>query len=127
MTDDVLRSLSPRFDEMYSDIGRPSISPEQLLRALLVQSLYTIRSERLLMEEIDYSILFRWFIGLRIDEEILVPDRLRARIATGCCEPTWPALSSMPWCAKTRAARLRGVTIIELEHAAEPLTALDRA
>jgi transposase len=73
MTDDVLATLSPRFDRMYSDMGRPSIPPEQLLRALLLQSLYTIRSERLLMEEIDYSILFRWFVGLGMDEEIWVP------------------------------------------------------
>jgi transposase len=73
MTDEVLATLSPRFDAMYSDIGRPSIPPEQLLRALLLQSLYTIRSERLLMEEIDYSILFRWFVGLGMDEEIWSP------------------------------------------------------
>jgi transposase len=73
MTDEVLATLSPRFDRMYSDIGRPSIPPEQLLRALVLQSLYTIRSERLLMEEIDYSILFRWFIGLSMDEEIWSP------------------------------------------------------
>ena len=58
---------------MYSDIGRPSIPPEQLLRALLLQALYTVRSERLLMEEIDYSILFRWFIGLSLDEPIWSP------------------------------------------------------
>jgi transposase len=64
LTDEVLVTLSPRFDQMYSNIGRPSIPPEQLLRALLLQSLYTVRSERLLMEEIDYSILFRWFVGL---------------------------------------------------------------
>jgi transposase len=73
MTDEVLVRLSPRFERMYSDIGRPSIPPEQLLRALLLQSLYTIRSERLLMEEIDYSILFRWFIGLGMDDEIWSP------------------------------------------------------
>ena len=73
MTDAVLRELSPRFDRMYSDIGRPSIPPEQLLRALLLQSLYTVRSERLLMEEIDYSILFRWFVGLGLDEPIWSP------------------------------------------------------
>jgi transposase len=73
MTDAVLATLSSRFDRMYSDMGRPSIPPEQLLRALLLQSLYTIRSERLLMEEIDYSILFRWFVGLGMDEEIWVP------------------------------------------------------
>src|SRR5258708_23891134 len=73
MTDDVLRALSPRFAKMYSDIGRPSIPPEQLLRALLLQALYTVRSERLLMEEIDYSVLFRWFIGLSMDQPIWPP------------------------------------------------------
>jgi len=73
MTDEVLKTLSPRFARMYSDIGRPSIPPEQLLRALLLQALYTIRSERLLMEEIDYSILFRWFIGLSLDDPIWSP------------------------------------------------------
>ena len=73
MTDEVLASLSPRFTKMYSDIGRPSIPPEQLLRALLLQSLYTVRSERLLMEEIDYSVLFRWFVGLGMDEPIWSP------------------------------------------------------
>ena len=73
LTDDVFKRLSPRFARLYSDMGRPSIPPEQLLRALLLQSLYTIRSERLLMEEIDYSILFRWFIGLSLDEPIWSP------------------------------------------------------
>jgi len=73
MTDAVLRELSPRFARMYSDMGRPSIPPEQLLRALLLQGLYTIRSERLLMEEIDYSVLFRWFIGLSLDDPIWSP------------------------------------------------------
>src|SRR5438552_8043528 len=73
MTDRVFAELSPRFTKMYSDIGRPSIPPEQLLRALLLQALYTIRSERLLMEEIDYSILFRWFIGLSLDDPIWSP------------------------------------------------------
>lgn len=73
MTDDVFATLSPRFAKMYSDIGRPSIPPEQLLRALLLQYLYTIRSERLLMEEIDYSLLYRWFIGLSLDDPIWSP------------------------------------------------------
>lgn len=73
MTDEVFGSLSPRFTNMYSDIGRPSIPPEQLLRALLLQYLYTIRSERLLMEEIDYSVLFRWFVGLGMDDAIWSP------------------------------------------------------
>jgi len=73
MTDEMLTSLSPRFSKMYSDMGRPSIPPEQLLRALLLQSLYTVRSERLLMEEIDYSVLFRWFVGLGMDDPIWSP------------------------------------------------------
>lgn len=73
LTDEVLASLSPRFTKMYSDIGRPSIPPEQLLRALLIQSLYTVRSERLLMEEIDYSVLYRWFVGLSMDDPIWSP------------------------------------------------------
>lgn len=73
MTDEVFAALSPRFTAMYSPIGRPSIPPEQLLRALLIQSLYTVRSERLLMEEIDYSVLYRWFVGLSLDEPIWDP------------------------------------------------------
>jgi transposase len=73
MTDEVFATLSPRFTRMYSAIGRPSIPPEQLLRALLLQYLYTVRSERLLMEEIDYSVLFRWFVGLSMDDPIWSP------------------------------------------------------
>ena len=73
LTDDVFAALSPRFTAMYSEIGRPSIPPEQLLRALLIQSLYTVRSERLLMEEIDYSVLYRWFVGLGMDDPIWSP------------------------------------------------------
>jgi transposase len=73
VTDTIFAELSPRFEAMYSRIGRPSIPPEQLLRALVLQILYSIRSERLLMEEIDYSILFRWFIGLSLDEPVWVP------------------------------------------------------
>ena len=86
MTDEVFAALSPRFTKMYSDIGRPSIPPEQLLRALLLQSLYTVRSERLLMEEIDYSVLFRWFVGLGIDDPIWSPttfSKNRDRLLAG--------------------------------------------
>ena len=68
MTDAALARLSPRFDRLYSTIGRPSIPPEKLLRALLLQMLYSIRSERLLMEELDYNILYRWFVGLSLDD-----------------------------------------------------------
>ena len=70
MVDEVLAQLSRRFDAMYASAGRPSIPPEKLLRAQLLQLLYSIRSERLLMEEIDYSVLFRWFVGLNLDEEV---------------------------------------------------------
>jgi len=70
MTDQVLRELSPRFEKIYSPLGRPSIPPEQLLRALLLQILYTVRSERLLMEQLDYNILFRWFVGLSMDDDV---------------------------------------------------------
>src|ERR687887_2444863 len=70
MTDCVLATLSRKFARMYSDIGRPSIPPEKLLRALLLQVLYTIRSERLLMEQLDYNLLFRWFVGLEMDDPV---------------------------------------------------------
>jgi transposase len=73
MVDQVLRELSPEFAKMYSKIGRPSIPPEQLLRALLLQLLYSVRSERLLMEELEYNILFRWFVGLNLDDAVWVP------------------------------------------------------
>src|SRR3979490_2552554 len=68
--DEALAELSGRFDELYATTGRPSIAPEKLLRALLLQALYGKRSERLLMEELDYSLLFRWFVGLAIDDEV---------------------------------------------------------
>jgi transposase len=71
--DGVLARLDERFQQMYSEIGRPSIAPEKLLRALLLQVLYSIRSERLLMEQLAYNLLFRWFIGLNMDEEVWVP------------------------------------------------------
>jgi transposase len=70
MVDEVLRSLSRQFNRMYAREGRPLITTEKLLRALVVQMLYSIRSERLLVEEIDYNILFRWFVGLNLDEEV---------------------------------------------------------
>ena len=70
MVDAALARLSARFDRLYSTTGRPSIPPEQLLRALLLQILYSIRSERLLMEELDYSVLYRWFVGLSMDDTI---------------------------------------------------------
>ena len=70
LVDTLLRELSPRFDELYSRVGRPSIAPEKLLRARLLQVLYTIRSERLLIEQLDYNLLFRWFVGLEMDDPV---------------------------------------------------------
>ena len=70
MSDEVLESMTKRFDRLYSDTGRPSIPPEHLLRALLLQVLYSIRSERLLMEQLDYNLLYRWFVGLNMDDEV---------------------------------------------------------
>ena len=70
MADIALEALSPSFAELYSKTGRPSIAPEKLLRALLVQLLYSIRSERLLMEQLEYNMLFRWFVGLSMNEAV---------------------------------------------------------
>src|SRR5450755_1766758 len=70
MADEALKNMTERFEAMYAKTGRPSIPPEKLLRAQLVQMLYSIRSERVLMEEIDYSMLFRWFVGMNLDEPV---------------------------------------------------------
>ena len=70
MVDEILKQLSPQFSKMYAKVGRPSIPPEQLLRAQLLQMFYSVRSERLLMEEMDYNILFRWFVGLNLDDAV---------------------------------------------------------
>ena len=73
ITDRALERLSPRFGTLYIAFGRPSIPPERLLRALLLQALYTIRSERQLMEQLDYNLLFRWFVGLGMDDAVWSP------------------------------------------------------
>ncbi|HWK11427.1 MAG TPA: transposase, partial [Vicinamibacterales bacterium] len=73
ITDRALARLSPQFGTLYVNFGRPSIPPERLLRALLLQALYTIRSERQLMEQLDYNLLFRWFVGLGMDDAVWAP------------------------------------------------------
>jgi transposase len=86
MADLALKSMSERFDAMYSTTGRPSIPPEKLLRAQLIQMLYSVRSERLLMEEIDYSVLYRWFVGMNLDEavwDVTVFTKNRDRLLDG--------------------------------------------
>ena len=70
MVDTILAELFPEFATLYSPVGRPSIPPEKLLRALLLQVLYSTRSERLLMEQLDYNLLFRWFVGLNMDDAV---------------------------------------------------------
>ena len=70
MVDAALRNMGPQFEAMYAKVGRPSIAPEKLLRALLLQVLYTVRSERMLMEQLDYNLLFRWFVGMNIDDAV---------------------------------------------------------
>lgn len=73
LADEVLGGLSGRFEALYSQMGRPSISPEMLLRATLLQAFFSVRSERMLMEQIDYNLLFRWFVGLEMDAAIWHP------------------------------------------------------
>jgi transposase len=70
IVDEALEVLSPQFERLYSKVGRPSIPPEKLMRALLLQAFYTIRSERQLMEQLDYNLLFRWFVGLSMDAPV---------------------------------------------------------
>lgn len=86
MVDAALGGLAPRFDAIYAQSGRPSIPPEKLLRALLLQVLYTIRSERQLMEQLDYNLLFRWFVGLSMDDpvwDVTVFTKNRERLLAG--------------------------------------------
>jgi transposase len=86
MADVALKELDQRFADMYAVVGRPSIPPERLLRALLLQMLYTVRSERLLMEQLDYNLLFRWFVGLSIDApvwDVTVFTKNRDRLLEG--------------------------------------------
>ena len=68
--DEVLRSMAKDFDGLYAKTGRPSVPPERLLRAVLLQIFYTVRSERMLMEQMNYNLLFRWFVGLELDEPV---------------------------------------------------------
>ena len=102
MTDAILERLSPRFDRLYSDIGRPSIPPEKLLRALLLQGLYTVRSERLLMEQLQYNLLFRWFVGLSMDAPCPITQSARQKCPSGRGLPR----SSGPSCGDARPVAL---------------------
>src|ERR1700719_1596308 len=70
MVDEILKEMSPKFAKLYSDVGRPSIAPERLLRSLLLQVFYWVRSERMLIEQLQYNMLFRWFVGMEMDEGV---------------------------------------------------------
>jgi transposase len=70
MVDEILKELSPKFRKLYSEVGRPSIAPERLLRSLLLQIFYSVRSERMLIEQLQYNLLFRWFVGMEMDEAV---------------------------------------------------------
>jgi transposase len=108
LTDEVLRSMSGEFDGLYSDMGRRSIAPEYVLRALLLQVLFSVRSERQLVEQIDYNLLFRWFVGLGMDDAMwhhavylgaircarFGTMRCSRRTATGCSPARWRSGSS---------------------------------
>src|ERR1700737_3653293 len=113
MADAALAQLGPAFDAIYARSGRPSIAPEKLLRALLLQVLYTVRSERLLMEQLDYNFLFRWFVGLSLDDLVwaatVFPKNggdLRGagpcspRTAGDCLRARWRRAFSLRWLAR---------------------------
>jgi transposase len=70
LVDEIFRTMSREFDGLYASTGRPSIPPERLLRALLLQVFYSVRSERMLMEQLDYNLMFRWFVGMEMDETV---------------------------------------------------------
>jgi transposase len=70
MVDEILKEMSPQFAKLYSDVGRPSIAPERLFRSLLLQIFYSVRSERMLIEQLQYNLLFRWFVGMEMDEMV---------------------------------------------------------
>ncbi len=95
MVDEALKSLDGRFEEIYDEDGRKSIPPERLLRALLLQMLYTVRSERMLMEQLEYNLLFRWFVGLSANEPVWRP--YSRRTGTGCWKGRWRKSSSPSW------------------------------
>ena len=87
MVDVIFTEMSPKFESLYSNTGRPSIAPEKLLRTLLLQVLYTVRSERLLMEQLDYNLLFRWFVGLSMDDKVWdAPGQDKLGIHISCPE-----------------------------------------
>src|SRR4051794_23914479 len=112
VVNEVLASLDSDFSNAYADCGRPSIPPERLLRALLLQAFYTIRSERQLMEQLDYNLLYRWFVGLGVDEAVWVPtvftknrDRLLEATWRGSSWPSSWIITNCAGCCRTSTSR----------------------
>lgn len=106
-SDDALASLDAEFEVLYTDFGRPSIPPERLIRASLLQILFSVRSERQMMEQMDYNLMFRWFVGLGVDDPVWVPtvftknrDRLltteMSRKGTSIFHPVSPRTGKTP-------------------------------
>ena len=95
MVDEILKEMSPQFAKLYSSVGRPSIAPERLLRSLLLQIFYSVRSERMLTEQLQYNLLFRWFVGMEMDEEVWNHAVFRDRKSTRL-NSSHRSLSRMP-------------------------------
>ena len=96
VVDEALDVLSPEFDRLYALVGRPGIAPEKLLRALLLQAFYSVRSERQLMEQIGYNLLFRWFVGLAMDAPVWDATTF-SKTASVCWAATWRRSCWPPW------------------------------
>ena len=110
LVDAALKEMSPVFQRLYSRIGRPSIPPEKLIRASVMQMLYTIRSERQLMEQLDYNILYRWFVGLGWMTACGI-RRCTPRTVRGFCAARSTRASSMPsWSRLERRGSCRRST-----------------
>ena len=115
LTDEALQTMSRRFASLYATTGRPSIPPEQLLRALLLQVLYTVRRERLLMEELNDNLLFRWFVGLNMDDPVWHPttftknrDRLRRAMSPPRSLMRSRPTPGRPGCSRTNTSPWMG-------------------
>ena len=112
LADDAFAELSTAFDQMYAASGRPSIPPERLLKALLLIDLYSVRSERALCEQLDYDLLFRWFLGMNMIERASTRAS-SAKTVSGCWNITWrsSSLTRLCWppadlaCCRTRTSR----------------------
>ena len=106
MVDEILKEMSPKFAKLYSEVGRPSIAPERLLRSLLLQIFYSVRSERMLIEQLQYNLLFRWFVGMEMDEAVwnhAVFSKNRERLLN---EEIAEAFFNGCWNARSRTCRM---------------------